>query len=524
MKKILALTLAVMMMVTVFAACGGSTTPPAAAPAAPAAETPAAEAPAAEAPAAPAETPANEVTLKWMVTGNTVNDDKAVMEKVNEYLKEKINAKLEMIWATWGDFDDRSTMAINGGDDVDIYFTSFWTRNEYVPYAKKGAYLKLDDLIAEYAPNYFNGMHPAMRDGLVIEGSEGEGIYALPAAKELAMQYVWEMNVPVLEKYGVTAADINSYYDLGPILQKIKDGEGADFYPLSNDTTVLSRMVMPTVIIDPNELLSYQFDPVNPSKSPMEFKSRYETPEFKTYAEKTREYYLAGFINPEAALEPTMAVTWTDSKTSGKWAISTRSAAPAYQFADSAQYGYQIDIKNAVAGIVDTNGPRGSLHAVSSISANPERAVQLLDLVNSDVYLHDLLVYGVEGVQYELVDGKVNFLPERDNYIVWKAGIGQLAMCTPTVADPDNLKQIIEDFNTKGVESLPILGFNFDTEPVKNEMAALANVRNEYFWSLAAGSVDPATALPQFIEKLKANGIDKVVAEANAQLAAWQAA
>lgn len=60
------------------------------------------------------------VTLKWYLCGNQVSDDKAVMEKVNEYLNEKLNVTLEPIWGTWGDFDEGSTLAVNGSDDVDI--------------------------------------------------------------------------------------------------------------------------------------------------------------------------------------------------------------------------------------------------------------------------------------------------------------------------------------------------------------------------------------------------------------------
>ena len=55
------------------------------------------------------------VTLKWYLHGSNVKDDSAVMEKVNEYLGEKLNVTLEPIWGTWGDFDEGSTMAINGG-------------------------------------------------------------------------------------------------------------------------------------------------------------------------------------------------------------------------------------------------------------------------------------------------------------------------------------------------------------------------------------------------------------------------
>jgi putative aldouronate transport system substrate-binding protein len=48
-------------------------------------------------------------------------------------------------------------------------------------------------------------------------------------------------------------------------------------------------------------------------------------------------------------------------------------------------------------------------------------------------------------------------------------------------------------------------------------------VINEYFPGLQTGSMDPETELPKFIQKLKAAGIDKIVAAEQEQLNAWLA-
>lgn len=142
MKRVLALALTVFMLFAVLAACGKTT------------ETSGSSTPTENSSSTENSTSATdtgnapdlskEVALKWMYHGSTVTDDKAVMEKINAYLKDKINAKLEMIWCTWGDFDDRVKLAINGGDPIDIYFTCSWSANEYAATAKKGAYVRLD--------------------------------------------------------------------------------------------------------------------------------------------------------------------------------------------------------------------------------------------------------------------------------------------------------------------------------------------------------------------------------------------
>ena len=55
-------------------------------------------------------------TITIMFHGSNVSDDSAVLEKVNEYIADKVGAKLEVIWGTWGDFDDKATNALVSGD------------------------------------------------------------------------------------------------------------------------------------------------------------------------------------------------------------------------------------------------------------------------------------------------------------------------------------------------------------------------------------------------------------------------
>ena len=70
-------------------------------------------------------------------------------------------------------------------------------------------------------------------------------------------------------------------------------------------------------------------------------------------------------------------------------------------------------------------------------------------------------------------------------------------------------------------KAIPAFGYVFDQTNVETELAALANVGEEYALSLCVGSVDPATALPEFLDKLEAAGMSKVIEEANIQLDAY---
>jgi putative aldouronate transport system substrate-binding protein len=528
MKKLISLAMVVMLAAAVFAGCGTAPAAPepAPAPAAPAPAAPAAPAPAPE-PAPAPQAPPETVNIRWLYTGSTVADDTAVMEAVNKILAEKLNVNLEMIWGTWGDFGERAVLAINGGDNIDIYYTSFADANEYVQYSNLGAYVRLDDptndLLAQYAPNYFSGMPDGIRPAMITEGAAGRGIYGVPALKETAIRYVWEFNMNMFNELGLNPDDFTDLYDMGPLLAAAKAAKGADFYPMAHDYTALERMSIPTENLDSLPVLAHVLNKANPSQSGTQIVSRFETPEFAKYVNQMREYYQAGYINPAASVRDTMSTAWTDAKSTGNFLISSRIAAPFHEISESAQFGYTETLRDIVA-VNSTNGPRGAIHAISSVSKNPGVALQVLDLVNSDTTVHNLLARGVEGVHYNLENGKIRFTPEKDNYQVWAAGLGRLADLIPTVddVDPAEWKAGIEKFNQ--AEASPLMGWLFNPVPVETQMGTLRNVVEEYYPALICGSVDPAVALPEFIQKLKDNGLDTVVTEANTQLQAFRAA
>ena len=108
-------------------------------------------------------------TITIMFHGSNVSDDSAVLEKVNEYIADKVGAKLEVIWGTWGDFDDKANNALVSGDSgVDMVFTCSWSADEYNTFAKNGYFLKLDDLIAQYGADLVAAIPEALMQAATI--------------------------------------------------------------------------------------------------------------------------------------------------------------------------------------------------------------------------------------------------------------------------------------------------------------------------------------------------------------------
>ena len=68
------------------------------------------------------------------------------------------------------------------------------------------------------------------------------------------------------------------------------------------------------------------------------------------------------------------------------------------------------------------------------------------------------------------------------------------------------------------LSSPPAMGFTWDNANVLNEVTAVRNVRGKVCHALECGSIDPAEALPAFLEELETAGANTIIEEKQKQL------
>ena len=478
------------------------------------------------------------VEITMLLCGCNVTDDTAVLEKLNAYTAEKIGVTVKPTWGTWSSFDPLALNAVNtGSDEYDIMFTSSWNDNQYAPYAKKGAYVRLDDpednLLEKYGAELKNVLPEILFEGAMTEGEDGEkGIYAVPGFKDFATMNTWDVNVTLLEKYGFTLDDVKNagFYGWGDIFKTVKEGEekdGSVFYPFIFEGVVVERYVTGTPIVtgDATGLLSYYMNTEDvsvPGAYGNVFFNKFATPEFEKFARQMREYYLAGYIDPAIAIGETATDAWRNAQNSANYLISSEVSLYGYEYTTSEQRGIQVAyVMTTDAPYIDNTSVQGAMMAISANSAHPDEAMKFLALLNTDPYVMTLMNYGVEGIHYNLNDaGEVEFTEARASFSPWRNGVGNVTLLPPEKGQGADFQERFAEFYA-GSKKLPIYGFTFDATPVETEIAQVSNIKEAYALSLCTGAVDVDEKLPELLSKLEAEGMQKIVDEANAQLKAF---
>lgn len=446
------------------------------------------------------------VELIWYTIGTPQKDVDAVMEKVSEYTKEKINATVTMKMIDWGDYQQKMQVLVASGEPMDIIFTSAGGF-DYVQNARKGAFLQIDDLLQTNGKGIVDTIDPGFLEGSKVDGHN----YGIPANKELPQEEVWRFNQTLVEKYNLDTSGVRTLESLEPLLKTIKENE-------PNVTAFgMDKNYVPYVPYDyliTNMPLAVKLDTTD-----YKVVNILETDEMKQALATMHKYYKAGYISPEAA---TVGST-SDLTLSGNWFVDRAQTQPLADNQWSSTYGYPVVSTPASDAIITNTSVQGSIMAISANSEYPEKAMDFLNLLNTDPVLRNMVDSGIEGTHYEKIsDTKMKNLDAAKNYDMPSYSLGNNMLLYLNENDPDDKWEQFKAFNAQGVAS-PILGFNFDSTKVSTEMAAVQNVKEQYWATLMTGSVDPDEYLPIAIQKFKEAGLDKVLAEAQSQLDAWVA-
>ncbi len=514
MKRRTILINVVVVLMLILAACTPSTTPTSAPEGDTSPEVEETEAEAEEPEETEASEPPVELTLHYMSFGEPPEDMAMVQEELNRITKEKINAIVKFEPLSFGVYAEQINLMLSSQEPFDLFISTL-TQN-FQGKVNSGQLLPLNDLLDEYG----QGIKEAVGEVYLQAGSvEGE-VYGVPTIRDFAADTEYVMRADLVEKYDIDTSQIDSLESITPILEVIHENE-PDMAPLLPN--IVSGTILDTYL--PYDPLGDYMGVLMDYGQNLEVVNLFETEEYASWVNLVRDWYTSGYIMEDIA-----------TSTSDKYTLFMNDAG--FSFIARGKPGYEAQEETSLGGMdvdcipftpafANTSTVANVMWSIPMSSEHPEEAMQFLNLLYSDPEIFNLVIWGIEGEHYIKVSDTVITYPEGVTmsdvgYYMqgWQFG-NQYLEYTLEGTNPDIWDEMRE-FNENAVTS-QAMGFVFDSSNVKNEVAAVTNVMDQYRLGLETGTLDPETELPKFIQALKDAGIDMIIAEKQTQLDAWAA-
>ncbi|KHL93462.1 hypothetical protein QW71_23335 [Paenibacillus sp. IHB B 3415] len=450
--------------------------------------------------------------LKIVLYGDESNRMKELAKtEFYDVVKKEINAEVEFQFLPWTEYGGGKTdLMLSTGED----FATYTDANYMVKSVAKGLYTDLTPYISAAAADLSAAVDEASFRAFQLEGKQ----YAVPVGNKpnSAEFYSVLVRQDLLEEAGMTQvsslAELEQFYDKVHALHP----------ELIGYANTDARRMLQYDFTDKNLYWQNDFIALDESAKDDQIISWFESPEFKTYAGLMHGWYEKGIIPKYAATNvPQLQSDWNSGKAMF-WAGTA--ARPFEGAATISQAVPEAKLVNYFLGTGRPKISRGTYSTaffVSAAAKDPERYVMFFNLLQKNQELYDLFAYGIEGTDYTLdANGRLTKINTDSLIPDWLLMNKNFMRFDNTVPD-----DFIADYKAwdDGAIISKGAGFNFDNTPVKNEETKLNGVFTEYLAPIGSGFSDYDSAYPKALERLKAAGIDKYIAEYQKQFSEWYA-
>ncbi len=479
------------------------------------------------APAADDETPAPageddayycELILPVMQPIPAQEEIQKVEDAINAHIKDDLgvtDVKMHLTFASLADYQTNMSMDLAAGAVHDIILAfpfNTWQANGYLT--------NLDP----YLDNELAGAMGVLPEDWDLCGAVNGSIYAIPCYKGLSLSWKWFYDHAYVDGV-IDPSKVTDLDSLEDALTTLKEK-----YPDEHFIVFPNQLVTLENFVDHTSQIGTYTATVGDSTEVVNY---YATDAYKRGVERAYKWVQNGWCDPEGSNNTQSHDTLVLSGSAKgvimghAYSIETCDA----MFDDNSKaHGDPIDFGCVQIGISDM-ATNGLVYGIAYTSPNPAAAAKLMNIIWTDEFVASALIYGLEGVSYvwnedhtsiEWPEGlDMGTVPYTALYTCGAFG-NQFLLYGMDSNTSESDKQFMKDLMDKSWYPRQF-GFTPSTENVQTQVAAVANVVNQYNNVLVYGEVDPEEYLPQFLADLKTAGIDDIVADYQAQLDAWLA-
>ena len=447
-----------------------------------------------------------EYTIAWYYVVNKKGNVEPIEAELNKYLKDKINAKIDLVPLEWGEYSNKTQNALAGGEKIDLVWVSGAT---YTKYAYDDTIIDIDELMSEYAPKTREMLGEEFIDGARVNGK----IYGVQANKDKAGYSQLVYRKDLTDKYGIEVPEeVSSWEELYPVFDAIKEKE-PNMYPFAIGSGRSPWAIRQDVENLGGTLVGF----VDNSDTVVNL---WETDEFKESAAIAKEMYDRGYMNKDCATNEKVSDFISQGKAFSRLEAGHTSKINELNSNEKKFVWGGVKMNNI---LTRTSNAIGSMQAIPFSCQNPVRVMKFIELYNTDAYIRNLINFGIEGVNYDKVSDKIIKMREGSGYgdasMQWVFGntFGNYILESE---DPEKDEKMMA-FNEQTTYS-KYLGFVPDLSDYNTETTACTNALGKYRQVMEFGVSSTDEYLDQLNKELKASGIDTLIEEVQRQYDEWK--
>jgi putative aldouronate transport system substrate-binding protein len=450
------------------------------------------------------------VELQFYMIGDPPKDLELIQTEINKLAAEQLHTQVKFNFITWNDWDQKYRLLLTSGQPIDLIFTSEWS--SYQSFAKKGAYLELDQLLPKVAPLLYDFIPQDMWDAVRIN----KKIYTIPSTWK---EYVTEgitYREDLRKKYNLPIPD--SLETLEDYLVGVKHNDPS-ITPLAdtivNHTSGVRHMT--SKIVNANGVPPYGIQILydNPRNITSYWGSKLHLDNLITYKRWMEEgLFPKNVLNIKEDQRNSLingkSIALLNGQNPNQYlnvVNQVKSAHPEWKFS----YVPFASMK----GFAQPVHPIHNGFAIPINSKYPEEALAFYEKMVTDKRYNWLTQYGIEGTHFEVTDNG-NYKPIGDPQESGfpREGMNGWAWRNPEFMLYDqNFDEVSDIFKTLDKVSRPDIftGFAEDWTSYQAERAALEQVEKQYLYPLNVGLIDDVQAgLEKFMVEARKAGLDKI--------------
>lgn len=463
-----------------------------------------------------------EINIMLMDLRGVSENAQPVIDAMNEITESSIGVKANVTWAGTGDYAQKLNLAISGGEQLDLAmiipieacsFTSLTSNQQLMDITE---YMNDEgketlDLVSKYIGAYS------------IDGK----IYGVPTYRNYGSSIYLIMRKDILEQIGMLekAQNMTTWTEAEEIfaavaqqteLAPIAGAKNISYQPgnLYGDDSFDNTVSFDNL----NDVLNVIYTDNDGNVSLLQ-----ENEAYKAQLEMVRRWYDNGWV-------------YKDSLVTTDHVDTLLKAGVAFCAIETSELGVETSKKEATGYdmlcVEISQNMIGSTYvnkfglAVPVTAQEPEAAVRWINALYTNPDLTNLLVWGIEGQDYVMVDGEADYPEGKDaSSVAYHTAdflYGNYFNAHPWKGNGADFREVAY----AALESSPVspyLGFAVDQSELTTTIAAITSVVDKYKASIYCGTFTDQE-YEEFVEALKTAGVEDYIAAYQEQLTAWMEA